>query len=44
VKGGEGKCLQGGMDGFLTKPIGPNELDVLLERYKQGVSRRLLPV
>jgi two-component system sensor histidine kinase/response regulator len=31
------RCLAAGMDGYLTKPIRPHELDALLEGY---VARR----
>jgi two-component system, sensor histidine kinase and response regulator len=33
MKGDREKCLAGGMDGYLTKPIRPQELDGILEGY-----------
>jgi CheY-like chemotaxis protein len=38
MKGDREKCLAAGMDGYLTKPIRPQELDQLLEIY---VTRRM---
>ncbi len=38
MKGDREKCMAGGMDGYLSKPIRPQELDRLLEIY---VARRL---
>jgi DNA-binding NarL/FixJ family response regulator len=35
-KGDREKCLAGGMDAYLTKPIPPQELDELLENYLGG--------
>jgi PAS domain S-box-containing protein len=33
MKGDQEKCLAGGMDGYLSKPIRPQELDEVLVRY-----------
>ncbi|HYA97538.1 MAG TPA: response regulator [Methylomirabilota bacterium] len=33
MKGDEERCLSAGMDGYLTKPIRPAELDEFLERF-----------
>jgi two-component system sensor histidine kinase/response regulator len=33
MKGDREKCLAAGMDGYLTKPIRPQQLDELLEKY-----------
>ena len=33
MKGDREKCLAAGMDGYLTKPIRPQELDEVLEIY-----------
>ncbi len=33
AKGDRGKCLAGGMDAYLSKPIRPQELDEVLQKY-----------
>ena len=33
MKGDKERCLAAGMDGYLTKPIGPQDLDAMLEIY-----------
>jgi PAS domain S-box-containing protein len=38
MKGDQDRCLAAGMDGYLTKPIAPQELDAILEIY---VARRV---
>jgi two-component system, sensor histidine kinase and response regulator len=34
MKGDQEKCLADGMDGYLSKPIRPQELDEALARYR----------
>ena len=38
MKGDQERCLAAGMDGYLTKPIAPQELDAILDMY---VARRI---
>ncbi len=33
MKGDQERCVAAGMDGYLTKPIGPQELDAILDIY-----------
>jgi two-component system, sensor histidine kinase and response regulator len=33
MKGDQDRCLAAGMDGYLSKPIRPQELDAILEKY-----------
>jgi two-component system sensor histidine kinase/response regulator len=35
MKGDEDRCLAAGMDGYISKPIRQEELDVILQRYSQ---------
>jgi two-component system, sensor histidine kinase and response regulator len=46
MKGDQERCLAAGMDGYLTKPIRPPEIDEILDRYlavrreRAGANRR----
>jgi CheY-like chemotaxis protein len=33
MKGDRERCMANGMDNYLSKPIGPKELDEILEKY-----------
>jgi len=33
MKGDQERCLNAGMDGYLSKPIRPQELDEILDKY-----------
>jgi len=37
-------CLAAGMDGYLTKPIRPEELDELVEKYTRAVTATAVPI
>jgi signal transduction histidine kinase/CheY-like chemotaxis protein len=41
MKGDRERCLAAGMDGYLSKPIVPRELDELLEKYLAGQAVRI---
>jgi two-component system, sensor histidine kinase and response regulator len=41
MKGDEERCLAAGMDGYLSKPIRQEELEVILERYSQQPAKIL---
>jgi CheY-like chemotaxis protein len=36
MKGDQERCLRAGMDGYLSKPIRPQELDAILDKYVTG--------
>ena len=38
VKGDQERCESAGMDGYLAKPIRPEELDAVLQKYISGLS------
>ena len=40
MKGDQERCLAAGMDGYLSKPIRPQELDEILDRYLAGRRER----
>jgi signal transduction histidine kinase/DNA-binding response OmpR family regulator/integral membrane sensor domain MASE1 len=41
MKGDQERCLAAGMDGYLTKPIRPQELDEVLDKYVSKATRTL---
>jgi signal transduction histidine kinase/DNA-binding response OmpR family regulator len=40
MKGDEQRCLQAGMDGYLSKPIRPQDLDEILDKYVARTSSK----
>ena len=43
LKGDRERCLEGGMDGYLSKPIRGQELDAVLDVYTARKSAKLAP-
>jgi len=43
MKGDRERCLEGGMDGYLSKPIRPQELDAILENCPRRLAAEALP-
>jgi CheY-like chemotaxis protein len=43
MKGDREKCLAAGMDGYLTKPIRPQDLEEILEEYVARLSAAAAP-
>ena len=43
LKGDRERCLEGGMDGYLTKPIRGQELDAVLDDYIARKSKSVTP-
>jgi CheY-like chemotaxis protein len=45
MKGDQERCLAAGMDGYITKPIRPEELDAILEKHSPRKTKgaKLLP-
>jgi CheY-like chemotaxis protein len=40
LTGDRERCLEAGMDGYMTKPVNPTELDEVLEKYAPGARVR----
>jgi CheY-like chemotaxis protein len=40
VETGKDACIEAGMDGFLTKPVDPAELDAMIDAISEGNSLR----
>jgi two-component system sensor histidine kinase/response regulator len=44
MKGDQERCLAAGMDGYLTKPIRPQELDAILDKYSSRKTKSAKPL
>jgi HPt (histidine-containing phosphotransfer) domain-containing protein len=43
MKGDRERCLEAGMDGYMSKPIRPQELDEILDRFARPGARAISP-
>ena len=43
MKGDKERCMEAGMDGYIAKPIRPQELDDVLDRFAQDVAKSAAP-
>ena len=43
MKGDKERCMEAGMDGYISKPIRPQELDEVLDKYAQMAVKAIIP-